>query len=48
MKGILEKEKREDLKVLLSRYDAALQKSKPRWIPVDEFHYVPVSIVQML
>ena len=38
----MESEKREDLKVLLSRYDASLQKNRPRWISVEKFHYIPV------
>ena len=42
IKSLLENEKREDLKVLLNRYSAALAKSKGSWIMSDKFRQVSV------
>ena len=42
IKQLLEDEKREDLKVLLSRYSAALTKNKPTWVISDKFRQVAV------
>lgn len=40
LKVLIENEKREDVKVLLNRYDAALQKNSSRWVPTEDFHFV--------
>jgi cell division septation protein DedD len=40
MAGILQAESREDLKLLLTRYDASLKRNSSKWIPIEQFHSV--------
>jgi hypothetical protein len=40
--NVQETEKREDLKVMLNRYDACLQKNRSSWVSVEKFHHLAV------